>query len=143
MSTSSGPSRRNVLQGASAAALVGTTVVACGGGSSSAVGGSSGATKSPGSVLGAESSIPVGGGTIFSDASVVVTQPESGTFKGFSTRCTHQGCAVTSVSDGFIVCPCHNSRFAVTDGAPTADSEATQPLATVAIETQGGDVVLG
>ena len=38
----------------------------------------------------------MGGGTIFADKKVVVTQPEAGTFKAFDTTCPHQGCAVAS-----------------------------------------------
>src|SRR5262245_17872810 len=55
--------------------------------------------------------IPVGGGKIFADQQVVVTQPEPGTFLGFNTTCTHQGCAVTSVAGGTINCPCHGSKY--------------------------------
>ncbi|WP_426566967.1 Rieske (2Fe-2S) protein [Angustibacter sp. McL0619] len=136
------PSRRALLQGVGAVAVVGAAVTACSddGGSGPAGSGSSAAA---GSVVGATSTVPVGGGSVFPDARVVVTQPSAGEFKGYSTRCTHQGCAVTSVSDGFIVCPCHNSRFAISDGAPTSDSLAKEPLAPVAVSVSGSDVVLG
>lgn len=61
--------------------------------------------------------IPVGGGKVFPDEGVVVTQPQAGTFKAFSATCTHQGCQVESVSNGTINCPCHGSRFRVADGS--------------------------
>lgn len=50
-----------------------------------------------GTDLGPTSDIPVGGGTIFQDERVVVTQPEEGTFKAFTAVCTHQGCVVSEV----------------------------------------------
>ena len=50
-----------------------------------------------GQVLAQTSDIPEGGGTIFADEGVVVTQPEAGDFKAFSAVCTHQKCTVTSV----------------------------------------------
>ena len=49
-----------------------------------------------------------------------MTQPVAGTFKAFSATCTHQGCTVNEVAGGTINCPCHGSKFAVADGAPTA-----------------------
>jgi nitrite reductase/ring-hydroxylating ferredoxin subunit len=61
--------------------------------------------------------IPVGGGKIFADRQVVVTQPTAGSFKAFSAVCTHQQCIVGDVSDGKITCPCHLSQFNITDGS--------------------------
>ena len=86
--------------------------------------------------------MPVGGGVIFAKANVVVTQPVAGQFRAFSTRCPHQGCAVAAVQDGFIICPCHNSRFAVASGEPTPDSPARQPLASRQVSVQGGELVI-
>ena len=63
------------------------------------------------------SEIPVGGGTIFADEQVVVTQPTEGEFKAFTAVCTHQGCHVSSVSDGTINCACHGSQFSIDDGS--------------------------
>ncbi len=50
-----------------------------------------------GAVIAQASDIPEGGGTIFADEDVVVTQPEAGDFKAFSATCTHQKCTLTSV----------------------------------------------
>jgi Rieske Fe-S protein len=61
--------------------------------------------------------IPVGGGTIYPDVPVIVTQPTPGEFRGFGVVCTHDGCQLTSVANGTINCPCHGSRFALTDGS--------------------------
>jgi nitrite reductase/ring-hydroxylating ferredoxin subunit len=139
--THSKPSRRALLQGAGAAVVAGAALTACG---SSADGGgaTAGGAAVPGPV-GKAADVPVGGGTVFADANVVVTQPTSGSFKGFSTRCTHQGCAVSSVQNGFIICPCHNSRFAVGDGEPTSDSLAKKPLAPVTVSVANGEVTVG
>jgi nitrite reductase/ring-hydroxylating ferredoxin subunit len=83
------------------------------------------------------SEIPVGGGKIFPDQKVVVTQPVGGTLKAFSTTCTHQKCAVTMISDGHIICPCHGSAFDIESGAPTSDSEAKLPLEAKPIAVSG------
>jgi Rieske Fe-S protein len=50
-----------------------------------------------GEVVGSTSDVPEGGGTVFSQQKVVVTQPEPGDFKAFTAVCTHQGCLVNSV----------------------------------------------
>ena len=63
------------------------------------------------------SDVPVGGGTVFSDRRVVVTQPSPGEFRGFGIVCTHDGCELDRVSDGTINCPCHGSRYSITDGS--------------------------
>jgi Rieske Fe-S protein len=73
----------------------------------------------PANALAKVSDIPVGGGKIFADQKVVVTQPTAGTIKAFSAVCTHQGCLVTSVSKT-IDCPCHGSKFSLKDGSRTA-----------------------
>lgn len=61
--------------------------------------------------------VPVGGGFIFKEADYVVTQPEAGTFRAFDKTCPHQGCPVTAITDGEIVCRCHNTHFSITDGS--------------------------
>lgn len=68
------------------------------------------------SQLTAAADVPVGGGTVVESAQVVVTQPAEGEFKAFSAVCPHQGCLVTDVRDGVIVCPCHGSQFDITTG---------------------------
>src|SRR5690348_2635207 len=42
--------------------------------------------------------IPVGGGRIYPDRQVVVTQPAAGEFQAFEAICTHERCLVTSVT---------------------------------------------
>ena len=91
--------------------------------------------------LASTSDIEVGGGTIFADEQVVVTQPSEGTFKGFSSTCTHQGCQVAEVSDGLIHCPCHGSQFSIEDGS-VQGGPASSPLPEVAISVDGDAVTL-
>ena len=85
--------------------------------------------------------VPVGGGTIFKDEKVVVTQPEEGDFKAFSAICTHQACIVANVSDGTINCTCHGSKFRVADGA-VARGPATRPLPAKQITVTGDSISL-
>jgi len=130
--------RRTLIRtaGALGASVVGAgALAACSSGSGGAdpAGGAGAATGAGGGAAGgisvAVSSVPVGGGTILADALVVVTQPTAGQFKAFSAKCTHQGCPVTRVENGKIICPCHDSHFDITTGAPTADGPAKAPLA--------------
>ncbi|HEX2130927.1 MAG TPA: Rieske (2Fe-2S) protein [Actinophytocola sp.] len=92
------------------------------------IGDAGGGSEVTGEVLGLAKDVPVGGGVVFSDRQLVVTQPSAGQFKGFSALCTHQGCVVTAVRNGTIDCDCHGSKFAVADGSVTA-GPAPQPLA--------------
>ena len=105
---------------------------------SAAEGSSGGGTAD---ALASTSDIEVGGGTIFADEEVVVTQPSEGEFKAFNTTCTHQGCPVQSVSDGTINCTCHGSKFSIEDGSPQG-GPATSPLEEVSISVEGDSIVL-
>lgn len=84
--------------------------------------------------------VPVGGGTIYADKKVVVTQPKAGEFKCFSSICTHAGCPVTKVTTT-IDCPCHGSQFSLTDGSPTT-GPASDPLPAVDITVTGDRISL-
>src|SRR3954464_1500282 len=107
--------------------------------SSASTGGSSGGGSAD--VLAKTSDIDVSGGEIFPDQQVVVTQPSAGQFKCFTAVCTHQGCIVSSVSDGDIHCACHGSAFSIADGS-VVNGPATQPLAEQQITVKGGQVTL-
>ncbi|WP_055492613.1 Rieske (2Fe-2S) protein [Streptomyces sp. TP-A0356] len=85
--------------------------------------------------------IPVGGGKIFKQQKVVVTQPTKGDFKAFSAICTHEGCTVGTVADGTIDCPCHGSRFRIAD-ASVAHGPATRPLPPKKITVEGDTIRL-
>jgi Rieske Fe-S protein len=105
----------------------------------------SGGKKQPppkGEELAKTSDIPVGGGKIFKDKKVVVTQPEKGDFKAFSAVCTHSGCTVSAVADGTINCPCHGSKYRVAD-ASVADGPAPRPLPPQNINVTGNSITLG
>lgn len=73
------------------------------------------------------SEVPVGGGLIFRQRRVVVTQPRAGRFRVFSATCTHQGCVVSYVMDRKIGCPCHGSQYSIRDGS-VVRGPATRPL---------------
>ncbi|MFG2790321.1 Rieske (2Fe-2S) protein [Streptomyces sp. NPDC048419] len=146
------PARRTVMAAAGAAGLA-VALTACGssdGGSSgssdtqaganASSGGDSG-SGSGGTALAKTSDIPEGGGKIFKDQSVVVTQPAAGTFKAFSTKCPHQGCAVSSIADGIIHCPCHGSEFSVEDGS-VKKGPATSGLSTQKVTVSGDSITL-
>ncbi|MFE7276392.1 Rieske (2Fe-2S) protein [Streptomyces sp. NPDC057623] len=100
-----------------------------------------GQTGQEGKELATTSEIPVGGGTIFKADEVVVTQPEQGQFKAFSAICTHQQCTVGTVADGTINCPCHGSKFKITDGS-VAHPPATRPLPEKKITVDGNSIRL-
>jgi Rieske Fe-S protein len=147
--------RRTVLRGAAVAGLAGAglpLLAACGGDDSASTAptqesqesrpSASGSPSSAGggAVLGPTSEIPVGGGVIYPDAKVVVTQPVKGEFKGFSAVCTHAGCIVAKVTDGTIDCSCHGSKFKVADGS-VAQGPAASPLAPVAVTVKGTEIL--
>ena len=62
--------------------------------------------------------------------------------RGFSSTCTHQGCTVSSVENGAIVCPCHGSRFDSRTGSPV-QGPATQALRGVPVVIRGDTVFTG
>ena len=90
--------------------------------------------------LASTSDVPVGGGKILADKKIVITQPKSGEFHGFSAVCTHAGCIVGTVSGGTINCPCHGSRFSITNGS-VVNGPAPSPLPPVGIKVQGTSII--
>lgn len=142
--SSSPASRRALVAGVVGAPLL----AACGsGGSSDGSDGSSGSSgsgssedASGGAAEGiAKSDIPVGGGAIFDEQRIVVTQPTEGQFKAFTAVCTHQQCLVTGVADGGIDCSCHGSIFSIEDGS-VVEGPAEEPLAEKTV-TDDGDTL--
>jgi Rieske Fe-S protein len=92
--------------------------------------------------LAATSQVPDGGGKIIDGENIVITQPQSGSFRAFSAICTHEGCFVSSVSNGTINCPCHGSKFSIKDGS-VVKGPATRPLAAIAIKVEGASIFQG
>ena len=100
-----------------------------------------GATTSQAAELRAKAAdIPVGSGTIFADAQTVITQPEAGEFKAFTSICTHQQCPVTEVTDT-INCKCHGSKFSIEDGS-VVNPPAQDPLAAKTVTVEGDTVTV-
>jgi Rieske Fe-S protein len=93
-----------------------------------------------GESLASTADVPVGNGVIVADQGVVITQPEEGEFRAFSSTCTHEGCTVGAVTDGLIRCPCHGSRFHVNDGS-VENGPAASPLPEVQIRVDGDRIL--
>lgn len=126
--------RRAVLRGAVVVAGAGV-LAACSSSSPTEPAASSSGSAAGGATPTSE--VPIGGGKIFPDQRVVVTQPEAGTFKAFDTTCTHQGCAVAAVANKMIICPCHGSAFDIATG-DVVNGPATAPLAAKKVTVTGG-----
>ncbi|MEU2794023.1 Rieske (2Fe-2S) protein [Streptomyces sp. NPDC007100] len=112
------------------------------GGGGAEDGGGTGAGGAAGGVLAKVTDIPEGGGKVFKDHKIVVTQPAAGEFKAFSAVCRHQGCLVDEVAGGTINCPCHGSKYAVADGS-VRKGPATQGLPAAKVSVEGDSIKLG
>jgi len=140
-----GVDRRTVVAGVGmlGVGVVGAaTLAACGVGrntasQTSAAAGSTGSGK----VVVKTADIPVGGGTVFDTAKVVVTQPKAGQFKAFSAVCTHMGCTVAGVANGTITCPCHGSTYDMATGQVTG-GPAPAPLPSKTVTVSGGLITI-
>jgi Rieske Fe-S protein len=155
--TDLGPSRRNVITGLAAAGLAAPILAACGSSGDSTATGTTGSGQAPastaptaGSGAGGSggggggiptSEIPVGGGRIFADQQIVVTQPKAGEFKAFSAICTHQGCPVSEISGGMIDCLCHGSQFSIQDGS-VQGGPAPRPLPEMKVTVTGNSLTV-
>jgi nitrite reductase/ring-hydroxylating ferredoxin subunit len=137
--------RRGALVGtavAGAAAVVGFLLAR---GSRAATGGTAGAANeygpepASGVLLAALADVPEGGGVVLPEQRVVLVRTPDGQVRGWSAVCTHQGCLVTAVRDGVIVCPCHATEFDAASGAVLA-GPAGAPLPEVAVEVRGDGI---
>ncbi|ORT60139.1 Rieske (2Fe-2S) protein [Streptomyces sp. CB03238] len=140
--TSTPTPRRTVL--AAAASATAALVGGCGDGNGAAPPATATSPTSPtgpAPELARTADIPAGGGRIFKDRKVVVTQPQEGEFTAFSAVCTHQACLVATVEDGTINCACHGSRFRIADGS-VARGPATRPLPAERITVTGDSIRL-
>ncbi len=157
--TTHGLGRRHAIAGLAGVGVAAPVLVACGGeespgttptqasdpGSDGGNGGTGG--NGGGDALTTAADVPVGGGTIFTDEQVVVTQPTEGDFKAFTAVCTHQGCLVGQVADGTIQCPCHGSEFSIEDGSNVVGPSGSEAgsvgaLAAVDITVDGDSISL-
>ncbi|NYG08380.1 Rieske Fe-S protein [Phycicoccus badiiscoriae] len=137
-----GPSRRTVLTSVGLAGVGATVLAGCtaaGNAASSAASSAKDAATSAVKAAISKATIPVGGGKIFADQKVVVTQPTSGDFKAFSAVCTHQSCIVAEVANGTINCACHGSQFDITTGA-VRQGPATMPLPEKTVTVNGDGI---
>ena len=140
--------RRAVLGGV-AAVGAGVVLASCGsGGSTDSTGGDeasdsggSGGDVAAGGEIGTTADVPVGGGTVFQEQKVVVTQQIEGDFKAFTAVCTHQGCTVGSVNGDTIQCNCHGSQFNATDGT-VKKGPAPKALAPKKITVEGDKLIV-
>ncbi len=131
--------RQQVIRGAGVVMVAGALAACSKTDEKPAATGETSAGAAPaGDTIAKTADVPVGSGVIVGE--VVVTQPAAGEFKGFSSKCTHKGCAVNKVADGTIDCPCHGSKFNL-DGT-VAKGPATEPLAAQAISVKGDSIVL-
>jgi Rieske Fe-S protein len=142
-------SRRAVIKhaGLAAAALAGlsacTNYGAPTGGepSGAATSAGGGGTSQAAGLTANTADIPVGGGTIFTEAQTVITQPTAGEFKAFTSICTHQQCPVAEVADGTINCKCHGSKYSITDGS-VVNPPAPSPLAAKTVTVSGDTITV-
>ncbi|MCX5598597.1 Rieske (2Fe-2S) protein [Streptomyces phaeochromogenes] len=136
---------RRTLLAALGGAGIAATLTACGGSDDSSSGSSDASASSGsggGAALAKTTDIPEGGGKIFADQGVVVTQPTAGEFKAYSTVCPHQKQQINSVADGTITCPAHGSQFNAADGS-VKKGPATSGLTAAKITVSGDSITLG
>ncbi|GAB4056956.1 Rieske (2Fe-2S) protein [Catellatospora paridis] len=146
--TTSGATSRRVLLASAGAVGAGALLAACGSEApattptdGATTPGATGETVAAGTVLGKAADIPVGGGVIFKEQGVVVTQPTAGQYVGFSNICTHQACPVSQVEAGKIKCQCHFSEFSITDGS-VLNPPAPRALDKKEIKVENGEIKL-
>jgi Rieske Fe-S protein len=135
------PSRRQVLRGGAATAAglgAAMALTACGdaGAEQPAAAPSSGGNP----ITVAKAEVPEGAGIILTG--YVVTQPTAGEFRGFSQTCPHQGCLVSMIRDGNIVCACHTSLFAISNGEHVS-GPAKRGLTEVLVVDDGDNLLVG
>ncbi|WP_369198373.1 Rieske (2Fe-2S) protein [Streptomyces djakartensis] len=150
-----GPNRRAVVAAAGAAGLA-VALTACGsddkasgsstgqgatGGGATNEGGGASAGAGGGAALAKTADIPEGGGKIFKDEKVVVSQPAAGQYKAFSTICTHWNCPMVDLEGDTISCTCHGSRFSVLDGS-VKKGPAVKPLEARQVTVDGDSITL-
>ncbi|MGO0576188.1 ubiquinol-cytochrome c reductase iron-sulfur subunit [Ornithinimicrobium panacihumi] len=133
-----GPGRRTVLRAAGAVAVTTPLLSACGGSSGS----SGAATTGPdGAVRLDVGGMAVGESRYYRDARVILTRSSESDYVVFDQTCPHQGCAVSEVKEGKLLCPCHGSYFDPVSGDPVHGPAATA-LTVVPSSLEGTEIVL-
>jgi thiosulfate dehydrogenase [quinone] large subunit len=69
----------------------------------------------------------------------ILLHPKADTFVAFATACTHQGCPVSFVGNGF-QCPCHGATY--DQNGQVTGGPAPAPLAQIPVTVTGGNVTL-
>ncbi|WP_406287575.1 Rieske (2Fe-2S) protein [Embleya sp. NBC_00896] len=92
--------------------------------------------------VGRSQDVVVGKGKVYTDTSIVVTQPAKDDYKAFDARCPHQGCLVTKVDQGVIQCQCHGSQFSMNDGS-VVRRPAKRGLTALPVKVANGEIIVG
>lgn len=130
-------SRRDLFRSFALVALGGGSAAVLAACSGSGPGSSpAGGPSASGNLTIPKSAVPSGSGMIKSG--FIVTQPAAGTFKAFSNICTHQGCPITDIAGGTIMCNCHGSEFNL-DGS-VKRGPASRPLTAAKLNEKGSNL---
>ncbi len=89
--------------------------------------------------------IPVGGVKLFRypnpKEQCLLVRTSENNYVAYSQKCTHLSCAVYySREDNQLICPCHNGRFSIRDGA-VIQGPPTRALPHVLLERDGEQLV--
>jgi arsenite oxidase small subunit len=89
--------------------------------------------------------IPVGGVKLFLYPSVqeqcILVRTGQDEYVAYSQKCTHLSCAVYySRVENQMICPCHNGRFSIRDGA-VIQGPPTRALPHVVLERKGNELI--
>ena len=91
------------------------------------------------------SEIPVGGVKLFrypnSKEQCLLVRVGENNYAAYSQKCTHLSCAVYySREDNQLICPCHNGRFSIRNGA-VIQGPPTRALPHVLLERRGDEII--
>jgi len=89
--------------------------------------------------------IPVGGVKLFRypnpKEQCLLVRTSEDNYVAYSQKCTHLSCAVYySREDNQLICPCHNGRFSIRDGA-VIQGPPTRALPHVILERKGQELI--
>lgn len=89
--------------------------------------------------------LPVGGVKLFRypnpKEQCLLVRIDENEYAAYSQKCTHLSCAVYySREDNQLICPCHNGRFSIRNGA-VIQGPPTRALPRVLLERNGADII--